>query len=491
MRPPHDQTLVIFGGSGDLSRRKLAPALAALGAGGLLPGDLQIIGTGRSALADEDFRRLLMEAAPEKPAACFREARFVRMDPAEPAAYAALAQALAGRMQLPLAYYLAVPPALYLPIVNSLTAAGLGGRGAVPRRIIIEKPFGSDLDGARALNSALLAGFTEQEIFRIDHYLGKETAQNLLVIRFGNGIFEPLWNRNYIHHVEITAAESLGVENRAGYYDGSGALRDMVQNHLLQLAALVAMEPPAAFTMEQVRNETMKVLDSLRPLTREEIVTRVIRGQYTAATVRGEHLPGYREEKQIPADSHTETYAALRFFIDNWRWSGVPFYVRTGKRLPTRVTEIVIHFWKMPHSLFKHHDLTEANALVIRIQPDEGILLKLAMKIPGAGFDTRMVDMSFHYDSLQEGRLPSAYERLLLDAMHGDGTLYPRRDAVERCWEFITPVLEAWQDNQEIPLYGYPAGSWGPEAADRLIAPPDTWRAPCRNLDQDGTYCQL
>ncbi|MCB0839387.1 MAG: glucose-6-phosphate dehydrogenase, partial [Bacteroidetes bacterium] len=334
-----------------------------------------------------------------------------------------------------------------------------------------------------------LTNFHEKQLYRIDHYLGKETVQNLLVTRFSNGIFEPLWNRNYIHHVEITSAEDIGVGDRGGYYDGSGALRDMLQNHLLQLVGMVAMEPPVVVDADATRNEILKVFQSLRPIKEEDVSRFVIRGQYIESVVKGEKIKGYRQEKGVADDSRTPTYVAMKFYIDNWRWGGVPFYIRTGKRLPTRVTEIVIHFKETPHHLFSG---TGNNQLIIRIQPNEGILVKFGMKIPGAGFRVEQVNMDFHYADLADSYVPSAYERLLLDAMLGDATLYARGDAVEAAWEFVNPILEAWKHDASIPVYGYPAGTWGPEHADDMIEGEDlTWRYPCRNLADDGKYCEL
>jgi glucose-6-phosphate 1-dehydrogenase len=359
--------------------------------------------------------------------------------------------------------------------------------------LIIEKPFGYDLDSATKLNRDLLSEFNENQIYRIDHYLGKETVQNVLVTRFSNGVFEPLWNRNYVDHIEVTSSENIGVENRGGYYDESGALRDMVQNHLLQITGLIGMEPPSSFDSNAIRNEILKVFQSLHMLKPEEVPKNVIRGQYGSSTVRGEKILGYREERGVPADSRTETYVAMKFFIDNWRWGGVPFYIRTGKRLPTKVTEVVIHFKQTPHHLFSRKDSAEAcNQLVIRIQPDEGILLKIGMKVPGGGFNIQSVNMDFHYSDLQNTYLPTAYERLLHDCMIGDSTLYARGDAVEAAWKFIQPIQKAWEENKDIPLYGYPAGTWGPENADDLIDKPNIkWRYPCKNLINDGLYCEL
>jgi glucose-6-phosphate 1-dehydrogenase len=391
-------------------------------------------------------------------------------------------------------FYLSTPPSLYMTVPDYLAAHGLNDERKGWKRLVIEKPFGYDLESGKKLNEHLLKNYREEQLYRIDHYLGKETVQNVLVTRFSNGIFEPIWNRNYIHHVEITAAESIGVEDRGGYYDTSGALRDMVQNHLLQLVALTAMEPPISADADSIRNEKVKLFQSLRPIKPEQVAAHVIRGQYREASVRGKKLGSYRDEKGVDEESRTETYVSLKFFIDNWRWAGVPFYIRTGKRLPTRVTEIVIYFKPTPHHLFsKLNNLSsEANQLVIRIQPNEGILLKFGMKVPGAGFNVKYVNMDFHYSDLDGEEVPEAYERLLLDCMNGDPTLYSRGDAVNAAWEFITPILKAWRENDDLPLYGYPSGTWGPEDADDLIEGESiTWRYPCKNLSNDGEFCEL
>jgi glucose-6-phosphate 1-dehydrogenase len=332
----------------------------------------------------------------------------------------------------------------------------------------------------------------ESQIYRIDHYLGKETVQNLLVTRFSNGIFEPLWNRNYIHHVEITAAESIGVEERGGYYDSAGALRDMVQNHLLQMVGLTAMEPPSSLEPDSIRNEVLKVFQSFQPIKEEDVVEQVIRGQYTPSLVRGECVTGYRYEKDVDVHSRTETYVGMKFFINNWRWGGVPFFIRTGKRMPTRVTEVVIHFKSTPHHLFKsERGMFSGNQLIIRIQPDEGIMLRFDMKEPGAGFKVKNVAMDFHYKDLTYIRVPSAYERLLHDVMLGDSTLFSRDDEVETTWKFIEPIQLAWEHDKSIKLYGYPAGTWGPVHANDLFNEEMTWRSPCKNMADEELYCEL
>jgi glucose-6-phosphate 1-dehydrogenase len=390
-------------------------------------------------------------------------------------------------------FYMATPPSLYETIAVNLSASGLCDQEKGFRRIIIEKPFGYDLESGRKLNKTLHGLASEEQIFRIDHYLGKETVQNLLVTRFANGMFEPLWNRNYIDRIEITSAENIGVEERGGYYDSSGALRDMIQNHLLQMVGLTAMEPPSSLDADAIRNEILKVFQSLQPIKEEDVPLQVIRGQYTGSLIRGECVTGYRYEKGVDVRSRTETFVAIKFYINNWRWGGVPFYIRTGKRLPTRVTEIVIHFKPTPHHLFQRQSgKLSANQLIIRIQPDEGILLKFDMKEPGAGFNVKNVNMDFHYKDLADIRVPSAYERLLYDVMIGDSTLFSRDDEVETAWKFLDPIQKAWAKNPEIKVYGYPAGTWGPEHANDLIEGDAlTWRYPCKNLADDELYCEL
>lgn len=385
-------------------------------------------------------------------------------------------------------YYLATPPQSFQQIVAGLAAHGLAAETPeYPfRRVVVEKPFGHDLASARELDAALHSAFEETQILRIDHYLGKETVLNTLVFRFSNGIFEPLWNRHYVHDVQILAAEDIGIEGRGAYYDKAGALRDMFQNHLLQVLAFFAMEPPAVFDATAVRNETVKVLQSLRPISVDAVRREVVRGQYTAGVVAGRPVAGYRDEPAVDPASRTETYVAARVFVDNWRWSGVPFFVRTGKRLAARVTEIVVNFRDTPHHLFGQFCRLGAgrNQLVIRIQPDEGIALRFAMKVPGTSFDVREVAMDFRYADLQEGYIPGAYERLLLDALTGDATLFIRSDAVEACWEFVDPILEAWASDPSVPLYSYAPGSWGPAEADALLARYGAeWRNPCPALD--------
>ncbi len=502
MQKPENHLIVIFGASGDLTRRKLIPALNNLYDQGLMPGKFAIIGLGRTKLDDHSFRDELRKGLDEFSSGSPVQKAFLEtihyrsIDYGNQEDYLELKSSLDEFKESldcgsNILFYLATPPNLYEVIPENLSASGLNKAGY---KLIIEKPFGTDLESARKLNATLLSHFHEDQIYRIDHYLGKETVQNILVTRFSNNIYEPLWNRNYIHHVEITSAESIGVGKRGGYYDQSGALRDMVQNHLLQLVGLVAMEPPVNADATSIRNEIVKVFQSLRPLKQDYIAKNVIRGQYAASKIRGENVRAYRDEEGVDSKSRTETFVAMKFFIDNWRWNGVPFYVRTGKRLPTKVTELVIHFRPTPQHIFC--DIlgkpNASNQLIIRIQPDEGILMKFGMKIPGAGFNVQTVNMDFRYASLSDERLPEAYERLLHDCLVNDPTLYARGDAVETTWNFIEPILDYWNENPDAALHGYPSGTWGPEVADKLIEEPDlTWRYPCKNLTNDGIYCEL
>lgn len=499
MKKPENHILVIFGASGDLTKRKLIPALFDLYQQNLLPENFAVLGASRTKLSDEDFRRKADEFLPsDTETVDFKKNLFYEpVSPADPDDFKRLKKRLKKlekerNIESNYIFYLSTPPSAYENIARNLAELKLSKSEKYFRRIIVEKPFGIDLESARKLNNNLLHCFDENQVYRIDHYLGKESVQNMLVTRFANGIFEPLWNRNFVERVEVTSAESLGVEGRGGYYDESGALRDMLQNHLLQLVGFLAMEPPVVIEADAIRNEIVKVFQSLRPIPEENVAEFVVRGQYTASTINGEQIKGYREEPGVNPDSRTETFVAMKFYIDNWRWGGVPFYIRTGKKLPARVTEIVIHFKQVPHHLFNNVGMPGPvdNQLVIRIQPDEGILLKFRMKTPGAGFQVQTVNMDFHYSDLAEVRLPSAYERLLLDCMQGDATLYSRGDAVEEAWKFVQPILNAWENNPDIPVYGYPAGTWGPENSDKLIKNGE-WRFPCKNLSNDGTYCEL
>jgi len=508
MENPKNLIIVIFGASGDLTSKKLIPAIFSLKTQKLLPEKYAVLGVGRTKISTDDFRirmsKAIISNSEEKVTDQNLISDFTKnlyyhsMDNVSENEYSELKKVLqeldnkynSGENYI---FYTATPPSMYEVIAVNLAKAGLCNQQNGFRRIIIEKPFGYDLESGRELNNTLHELISEDQIFRIDHYLGKETVQNLLVTRFANGIFEPLWNRNYIHRIEITSAESIGVEERGGYYDSSGALRDMVQNHLLQMVGMTAMEPPSSLDANAIRNEVLKVFQSLQPIREEDVPDQVIRGQYTGSLIRGECVTGYRYEKGVAADSRTETYVAIKFFINNWRWGGVPFYIRTGKRLPTRVTEIVIHFKQTPHHLFQREfGKLSANQLIIRIQPDEGILLKFDMKEPGAGFNVKNVNMDFHYKDLADIRVPSAYERLLHDVMLGDSTLFSRDDEVETAWRFLEPIQKAWANNKAIKVFGYPAGTWGPEHANDLIQGEGlTWRYPCKNLADEELYCEL
>ena len=499
MKKAEGHLLVIFGASGDLTKRKLVPALFNLYDKNLLPENFAVLGISRTAMTDEEFRKKVSEylTTDQKSSPLVNHMFYEPADPSDPEAYSIIRdriEMITRNYIIPsnIIFYLSTPPSLYRTIPKNLSTVGLNQSDNYFRRLIVEKPFGTDLESAIELNRNLLEYFSESQIFRIDHYLGKETVQNMLVTRFSNSILEPLWNQKYIDRIEVTSAESLGVEGRGGYYDQSGALRDMVQNHLLQLVGLMAMEPPAVIEATAIRNEILKVFQALRPIHEDEVNKMVIRGQYTESVIRGEKVTGYRFEPGVNPNSRTETYAALKFYIDNWRWAGVPFYIRTGKKLPTRVTEIVVHFKQVPLHLFNLNQdyIPVNNQLIIRIQPDEGLLLKIGMKTPGAGFQVQTVNLDFHYSDLADVYLPTAYERLLLDCMHGDATLYTRGDAVVEAWKFIQPILNAWQIIPDIPVYGYPAGTWGPETADNLITGA-SWRYPCKNLADDGLYCEL
>lgn len=479
--------IVIFGASGDLTHRKLIPALYNLYKIGRLSENFSVLGVARSDLNDETFRKKMREAlihneetTPETLDAFCSHLYYQAVNTSDAQDYGKLVPRLddlhdkyktCGNTL----YYMSTPPSLYGVIPECLAAHGLNTEEYGWKRIIVEKPFGYDEKTAQALDVQIHRFFQEHQIYRIDHYLGKETVQNLLVLRFSNGWFEPLWNRNFIDYVEITGAESIGVEERGGYYDGSGAMRDMFQNHLLQVLAMVAMEPPAIINANSMRDEVAKVMHSLRPLTAEDMEHNLVLGQYTTAEINGKMENGYLEEKGVPADSRTETYIALRCEIENWRWAGVPFYVRTGKRLPARVTEIVIHFKTTPHPVFSQN--APENKLIIRIQPDEAISMRFGLKKPGAGFEAKEVSMDFRYADLAGAQVLTAYERLLLDAMKGDATLFARTDAVHAAWKFVQPILDYKANGGRI--HEYEAGTWGPVAADKLIAKQGkVWRKP-------------
>jgi len=492
--PSDSCAIVIFGASGDLASRKLIPALYDLAAHGCLARRFAIVGFARTPMTDDAFRSSVGEAArkiselgpvdEEKWREFAKCLAYVSGEYHHPEAFRKLAARLEaldrehnlGGNRL---FYLATPPEVYPLVIEQLGRAGLARhpQGKAWVRIIIEKPFGRDLASAEKLNETVLRVFEESQVYRIDHYLGKETVQNLLVFRFGNGIFEPLWNRNYVDHVQITAAESLGVERRAAFYETTGALRDMIQSHALQLTSLVALEPPAAFDATAVRNEKIKVLQSIRPYTPETLSRWIVRGQYGPGTLDGVAVPGYRQEPGVKPDSMTETFVAAKLAIDNWRWADVPFYLRTGKRLARRVTEIAIQFRRAPHVVFRGREI-EPNWLVLNIQPDEGISISFSAKMPGAEMRIKSVTMDFCYRSAFGPGSRSAYATLLNDCIRGDATLFDRADSVEAAWGLIDPILEAWQQvpasgkaaGAQAPVFpNYAAGTWGPGEADELM----------------------
>lgn len=489
---PEPCAVVIFGATGDLTHRKLVPALYNLAADGALPPAVSVVGFARRDKDDAIFREELYEAAEKFSRQKlnrelwegFASSIFYHRSAFDDlSGYQSLSERLdeldtqrgtrGNRL-----FYLAAGPDQFPVILENLRKSGLNkAKDGSWVRVIVEKPFGTDLPSAQVLNTLVVEAFHEKDTFRIDHYLGKETAQNIMVLRFANAIFEQLWNAKYIDHVQITASEPLGVEGRAGYYDKSGALRDMVQNHLLQLLCLTAMEPPAGLDADAIRDEKVKVLKSLRPLTGDAVREHVIRAQYGAGTVDGKRIAAYRDEENIGPDSVTETYVALEVHVDNWRWAGVPFFIRVGKRLPKGGTEIAIHFKGAPPVLFNASgDAIEDNALVIRIQPDEGISLRMSAKLPGSSLRIEPVKMDFHYGTSFGKATPEAYERLLLDAMGGDATLFARRDEVEEAWKFVDAIRDAWEkDDSDLAMYS--GGTWGPTEADTLLKRHGvTWR---------------
>ena len=493
-RVPEPNAMVIFGASGDLTARKLVPALYDLAALRLLPMEFAVVGVSRTRMSHDEFRKKLRGALEmHRPGhvvedvwdAFARGIFYLPGDSAKAETYRELKDFLkeldgergTGGNRI---FYLSSSPSLFSAIAEKLGEAGMNeGEKGGWARLVVEKPFGRDLESARELNTDIRRYFEERQIYRIDHYLGKETVQNIMALRFSNGIFEPVWNQHYVDHVQITVAEDLGIGARGAFYEEAGALRDIVQNHLMQVLCLTAMEPPVAFEAESVREEKVKVLKAVRRAHEEEVEKFAVRGQYTSGWVWGEEVPGYREEKNVAPDSATETYVALKLFIDNWRWAGVPFYVRTGKRLPKRATEIVVQFKPIPHTLFAGAETEglEPNVLVIRIQPEEGVSLRIGAKVPGVGFRVRSVSMELLYGTAFLEEVPDAYQRLLLDLMLGDPTLFIRSDETEGAWDILDPVLRAWAEKREVPLY--PAGSWGPEQAEELLARDGRrWRRP-------------
>ncbi len=486
--PVEPCTLIIFGGSGDLARRRLVPALYNLLLDGLLPSNYAVLGLGRTPMSDEDFREVAREGVTKHSRQALADDRwqefsrhlfYLSGENENPETYRALkarAEEIERSLELPgnRIFYLSIPPSSFAPVCEGLDRAGLAPCPA-PRtpyaRVIIEKPVGRDLASARQINAVTGQVFDESQIFRIDHYLGKETVQNLMVVRFANSIFEPIWNHKYIDHVQITVSEAEGVGTRASYYEEAGALRDMVQNHLLQLLSLVAMEPPYSLDPDVVRNAKMEVLRCLRPITGKDVERFTVRAQYTEGTVHGVQVPGYRREKGVTPTSTTETYVAVKCFVENWRWSGVPFYLRTGKALPNRASEVAVQFKDIPQILFNadpQHPQAP-NVLALRIQPEEGLSLRIVSRVPGTREQTHPVEMNFKYAEVFGRPSPEAYERLLLDVMAGDASRFMRRDAVEASWAWITQILEGWEQQGLRWLPEYQAGSWGPVEADRLI----------------------
>jgi glucose-6-phosphate 1-dehydrogenase len=482
--------LIVFGASGDLTSRKLMPAIERLSRRGLLPPAFSVVGIARTEMSDDDFRKRMLDAIPDAGPGWpeqVKHFRYVAGEYAHPDTFKKLKQVLdeldaqrgtAGNRT----YYLATVPSVFEEVADALGQHGLN-RGPHPEatvRLVIEKPFGRDLASARRLDEALHRNFDESQIYRIDHYLGKETVQNVLALRFANAIFEPIWNRRYVDHVQITVAEALGVEHRGSFYETAGALRDIVQNHVLQVLSLTLMEPPVTVDARGIRDEKVKALRAVDIPTKDEVLTDVIRAHYVEGWADGQPAVGYRQEEGVDPESRTETYVAMRLRVDNWRWAGVPVYIRTGKRLPKRVTEVALQFHTVPHLPFTAQESSglHPNALILRIQPDEGITLRFGAKVPGQAFEVRDVLMDFSYGAAFLEEPPEAYERLLLDAMVGDPTLFIRSDEVEQAWRIVDPILEAWQD-RAAPLAQYPAGSWGPREADQLIERDGRqWRKP-------------
>lgn len=503
MKQVKGHIITIFGASGDLAKHKLMPAIFSLYCQKLLPKEQCILGISRTKYNDVDYRALIKteleksNPSKEKEILAFLDhVYYEAIDTGDEKAYKALDLRLDELLnkykikQKNILFYLSTPPQLYRFIPKVLADLGLNDETTGFKRLIVEKPFGTDERSAHDLNEFLLRYYDESQIYRIDHYLGKETVQNLLVFRFANSIFEPLWRSEYIDDIQIYAAEKNGIDGRGGYYDQSGAMRDMIQNHLLQLLGLVAMEPPAKMDALSIRNEILKVFQSVKPLTtKEEITKNIVVGQYDD----GNDIQGYLKEKGVEKNSKTETFAACRFYIDNWRWNGIPFYIMTGKAMTRRVSEVVINFKPTPHPFFSKIQKEESfkNRLIIRIQPDEGIKLTFAAKEPGTGFETHEVDMSFLYSDFSKKEIPPAYERLILDCLYGDSTLFARNDAVEACWKIMDPIIHYFHNESKKAPFSYPAGQWGPKEAENMLKElGHHWRRACTNLI-DNNHCEI
>jgi glucose-6-phosphate 1-dehydrogenase len=490
--PVRPTALVIFGATGDLAHRKLLPALYNLAHEGALPERFEMVGVARRDQERDDFREMARESIerfsrrrpdPKVLTGLIDDMRYVPGAFDDDGVYEELHKVLAefderAGQDLNHVFYLSTAPQFFPVIAGKLGTGGLNRARDAETRIVIEKPFGYDLASARKLNAEVLDVFDESQVFRIDHYLGKETVQNLMALRFANALFEPVWNRNFIDYVQITAAEDLGIGGRAGYYEGAGALRDLVQNHMMQLLALLTMEPPSSFDADRVRDEKLKVLEAIVPPSVGEVASMSVRAQYGPGTVGGKRVVGYHDEDGVAPDSRTETYAALRLHVSNWRWAGVPFYLRTGKQLARKITEIAVTLKPVPHLAFQSSGSVgvQANQIILTVQPDEGVSVSLGAKIPGARMRIRPVNMEFRYGTSFMSESPEAYERLILDAMRGDATLFTRGDEIEALWGIIDPILTAWHEDTTTPIPIYPAGSAGPPEADALLEGDRRWR---------------